>query len=132
MRIPWTNLKSSEDEDKAAQREQGDVVDPFDDLVDDEHFESDWDDLKKKILTEDGIWRSSPKSVSDGMDYQTGIRLSSISLIIRSISTRRSSRKPLRHPGQIRYPRCFRGGDVTHWRCRQISNIDRTIIACTY
>jgi hypothetical protein len=41
MRIPWTSLKSSEDEDKAAQREQGDVVDPCDELVDDEHFESD-------------------------------------------------------------------------------------------
>jgi len=66
MRFPWTNLESPEDEDKAAQREHGDAVAPRDELVDDEHFESDWEDSKKKIWTEDEIWRSRPSNPGFG------------------------------------------------------------------
>jgi hypothetical protein len=66
MWYPWTWLKSSEDNDKAAQREQDDAF--RDEDVDNEQFESDWEHSKDNNLTEDEIWRSRPKAVPDGMD----------------------------------------------------------------
>jgi hypothetical protein len=72
---PWIWLKSSRAIDKAAQREQEGVVAPHDEDFEDEQFESDWEHSKENTLTEDEIWKSRPKAVSDGMeDPNMGVR----------------------------------------------------------
>ena len=69
MKLPWTSPKSSGSNDEAVQEGQDGVATLCDGDAGDEHFESDWEDLRQPRLTEDQIWESRPTESFNGLHH---------------------------------------------------------------